>query len=221
MSRNKLNHRRGITLPLVAVSLVALMGLVALAVDIGRLAIAQTECQTAADAAAIVGARSLDGTQNLPAATTSAVNAATNCKILSASIPSSEVTVSHGSYHYDSSAQKFTPQIPAVSPDNYNLTQVTITHQVTTSFARVLGVSMTTVTATSTAAHRPRDIAVVLDYSGSMNNESDLWNNETYLGTANNSPNNTDPIFPSGVRITRRFLPMQHCSAQVPIHAWG
>ena len=29
-----------------------------------------------------------------------------------------------------------------------------------------------------------------------MNNESDLWNNETYLGSANNSPNNTDPVFP-------------------------
>jgi len=29
-----------------------------------------------------------------------------------------------------------------------------------------------------------------------MNNESDLWNNEGYLGSANNSPNNPDPVFP-------------------------
>jgi Flp pilus assembly protein TadG len=196
MGQIKLKTRRGITLPLVAVALVAVVGLVALAVDIGRLAVAQSECQTAADAAAIIGARSLDGTQNLSGATDSAVNSATNCKILGASIPASEVTVNHGSYHYDSSAQKFTPQIPAVAPDNYNLTQVTITHLVKTTFARVLGTTSSTVTATSTAAHRPRDIAIILDYSGSMNNESDLWNNETYLGSANNSPNNTDPVFP-------------------------
>src|SRR5262249_43353496 len=54
----------------------------------------------------------------------------------------------------------------------------------------------TTVTAKATAAHRPRDVAIVLDYSGSMNNESDLWNNEGYLGSVNNSPNNTDSVFP-------------------------
>ena len=76
-------------------------------------------------------------------------NAATNCKILGAAIPASEVTVNHGSYHYDSSAQKFTPQIPAVAPDNYNLTQVTITHTVNTTFARVLG---------TIVEHRHRDV---------------------------------------------------------------
>ncbi len=196
MNQRELNQRRGIMLPLVAVALVALLGLVALAVDVGRLSLAQSECQAAADSAAIAGARSLDGTQNLPAATSAATTAATGYQILGTPISASEVAVNHGSYHYDSSAQKFTPQIPAVSPDNYNLTRVTVTHQVPTTFARVIGTSMASVTATSTAAHRPRDIAIILDYSGSMNNESDLWNNESYLGSANNSPNNTDPIFP-------------------------
>ena len=196
MSRKQLKRHRGIIMPLVAVALIALVGLLALAVDIGRLSVARSECQTAADAAAIAGARSLDGTQNLSAATTTALNAASSCKVLGASIPTSEVTVALGSYHYDPTAQKFTPQIPAVSPDNYNLTQVTITHKVSTTFARVLGTTISTVTATSVAAHQPRDVAIILDYSGSMNNESDLWNNESYLGSANNSPNNTDPIFP-------------------------
>ncbi len=36
----------------------------------------------------------------------------------------------------------------------------------------------------------------MLDFSGSMNNESDLWNCETYLGSLINTPNNADPIFP-------------------------
>ena len=42
-------------LPMVAVALVVLIGLVALAVDLGRLVVAQTECQAAADSAAIAG----------------------------------------------------------------------------------------------------------------------------------------------------------------------
>ena len=130
-----------------------------------------------------------------------------SCKILGETIPSGEVTVNHGSYHYDVAAQKFTPQIPAVAPDNYNLTQVTVTHVVNLTFARVLGRTMATVSATSTAAHRPRDIAIVLDYSGSMNNESDLWNNESYLGSANNSSNNTDPIFPQWGPYNPTFSP--------------
>ena len=69
MSRKHAKQRLGIILPVVAVAIVALIGLVALAVDIGRLVVAQTECQAAADSAAIAGAQSLDGTQNLPGAT--------------------------------------------------------------------------------------------------------------------------------------------------------
>src|SRR5215471_2602809 len=101
MSRKQLKQRLGIVLPMVAVSIVGLIGLVALAIDIGRIIVAKTECQTAADAAAIAGARSLDGTQNLPAATNNAITAAQNCLILSEVIPAGEVTVDHGSYHYD------------------------------------------------------------------------------------------------------------------------
>lgn len=207
MLRKQLEQRLGIVLPVVAVSIVGLIGLVALAIDIGRLVVAKTECQAAADSAAIAGARSLDGTQNLPAATNQAVAAASECKILGETIPSGEVTVNHGSYHYDVAAEKFTPQIPAVAPDNYNLTQVTVTHVVNLTFARVLGRTMATVSATSTAAHRPRDIAIVLDYSGSMNNESDLWNNESYLGSVNNSSNNTDPIYPQWGPYNPSFSP--------------
>jgi hypothetical protein len=40
-----------------------------------------------------------------------------------------------------------------------------------------------------------------------MNNESDLWNNETYLGSANNSPNNADPIVPQWGPYNPTFSP--------------
>ena len=64
-----------------------------------------------------------------------------------------------------------------------------------------------TVTGKSTAAHRPRDVAMVLDYSGSMNNESDLWNCESYLGGFINTPNNTDPVFPQWGPYAPSFSP--------------
>ena len=77
--RQRVSKRRGTILPLVAVSCVVLLGFVALAIDTGRLAVAKAQCQNAADAAAIAGARTLDGTQAacLAAATTNAVAAAT------------------------------------------------------------------------------------------------------------------------------------------------
>ena len=90
----------------------------------------------------------------------------------------------------------FTPQFPPVSPDNYNLTQVTVTPSMSSFFSRIFGLTSLNVQATATAAYRPRDVAIVLDFSGSMNNETDLWNCESYLGSMLNTPNNTDPVFP-------------------------
>ena len=55
-------RRRGTILPFLAISLVALCGFVALAIDIGMIVAARTDCQNAADAAAFTGTRNLDGT---------------------------------------------------------------------------------------------------------------------------------------------------------------
>ncbi len=49
------NRRNGSILPLVVVSLVGICGFVALAIDIGMVAVAKTQCQNAADAAATAG----------------------------------------------------------------------------------------------------------------------------------------------------------------------
>jgi Flp pilus assembly protein TadG len=190
--------RGGSVLPLMAVSLVAVFGFVALAIDLGMVALARTQYQNAADAAAMAGARTLDGTAsgNVSAATANATSAAIANTILSGTIPAGQVAVQHGAYHYNNSNQSFVPQLPAVAPDNYNLTQVTIAGSASTAFARVLNLTSTNLTVTSQAAYRPRDVAIVLDFSGSMNNESDLWNCESYLGTMVNTPNNTDPVYP-------------------------
>src|SRR5436305_1579132 len=62
-------RRKGTILPLAAISLVSVCGFVALAFDIGLIAVAKTQCQNSADAGSMAGARSLDGSagQNLGA----------------------------------------------------------------------------------------------------------------------------------------------------------
>lgn len=198
------SRRAGSILPLVVISFLALFGLTALAVDLGMLAVAKTQCQNAADSAALAGVRSIDGSTNpdLATATNNAKNAVSVNKVLAQAVPAGNVDVRHGAYHYDGTSQTFVPQFPPTAPDNYNVTEVTVNYQQRTAFASfrvpwadAFGITALPVSATATAAHRPRDICIILDFSGSMNNESDLWNTEGYLGSVNNTSNNTDPIF--------------------------
>jgi hypothetical protein len=202
-------RRRGTILPLVVVSMVAMCGFVALAIDIGLIAVAKTQCQNSADAASVAGARSLDGssTQNIGSATTAnsatanALATAQANKVLQDTIPQANITITFGALHYDATNQVFIPNFPPVPPDNYNLCQVGVSYDVHTTFAPVFQIinpsfnSVFTVTAGAQGAHRPRDVGIVLDYSGSMNNESDLWNNESYL---DNGSYNGGPVAGSG-----------------------
>ncbi len=220
-------RRPGSVLPLTVLTLVAMCGFVALSIDLGLIAVAKTQCQTSADAAAMAGARALDGTptQNIGDTSTPgtskyiALHTATANLVLNSAIPAANVTLLYGAWHYSTTSQLFVPEFPPVSPDNYNLVQATVTYSLQTSFAGVFQYinpsfnSVITVQAVSQAAHRPRDVAIVLDYSGSMNNESDLWNCEGYLDNgseattlngynfpANGNPawtsNNTDTVYP-------------------------
>jgi Flp pilus assembly protein TadG len=192
-------RREGAILPLVVISLVALLGFVALAVDIGMVVAAKTQAQNAADAAAMAGARAIDGSPggNITNAIATGTAVATANSILNAPVQSGSVTMQPGYYHYDQTSQQFTAVLSApTSPETYNLMKATVSQSSPSAFARVFGISALNVTASAIATHRPRDIAIVLDYSGSMNNESDLWNNESYLGSVNNSPNSTDANVP-------------------------
>ncbi|HWA98345.1 MAG TPA: pilus assembly protein TadG-related protein [Pirellulales bacterium] len=192
------DRRRGTVLPLVAIALIPVLGFLALSIDLGLIAIARTQSQNAADNAAIAAVRTLDGstTGNTSRATSNAQQAGTLSAVLGQSIKSSEMTITHGSYHYDTTSQAFSAQFPPVSPDIYNLTQVVVAPARAGFFSRVFGLTSFNISATAQAAYRPRDVAIVLDFSGSMNNETDVWNCESYLGNMQNTPNNTDPAFP-------------------------
>lgn len=168
------DRRRGAVLPIVTVCLVGLMAFVALAIDIGIMVVARTQSQNAADIAALAGARTLDGrnaANNMNAAIAEAKEAATSNLVLNSAITMSQVTaVDPGIFRYDTANRRFQAvfgQAPGTN-EAYGVMRVTIVSQQPTVFARVLGIQSLNVGATATAVHRPRDIAVILDYSGSM-----------------------------------------------------
>ena len=80
--------RRGAVLPLVAVCMIALMGMLALAIDIGMVAIARSQAQNAADSAAMAGARTITGNsgQNYNQIAVNAITAATDNSIFNNNI---------------------------------------------------------------------------------------------------------------------------------------
>ena len=187
-------NRRGITLPLVALALISLCGFAALAIDVGRMAVARVQCQAAADSAAMAAARALTGqsTQDLTGATNQAVNAVTAFKVLGSPLTSSNLSISFGVYRYSTTTQHFSAGYSLQAGELYNVAKANLNYQCPTMFAQMFGVNVFSTTTTATAAHRPRDVAIVLDYSGSMNNESDLWNCEGYLDNGQSAPNNTN-----------------------------
>src|ERR1700722_17213667 len=84
---------RGAILPLTAISIIGLCGFLALSIDLGMLAVARAQVQDAADAAAIAGARSLDGSagSNLATSTADATTQATRNTILGMNVNPAEV----------------------------------------------------------------------------------------------------------------------------------
>ena len=173
----------------------------------------KTQCQNAADAAALAGARTLNGspTPSTSQAQTNALAAASansalglnsSGKIALVHFASTEVSTTVGTYHYNTAAQTFAPAYSLQTGENYNLVNATVSRVVNTAFFAVSAGSGSAaaspaITANAVAAHRPRDVAIVLDFSGSMNNESDLWNCETYLGPYYGYSNNVDTVVPT------------------------
>ena len=168
--------RRGTVLPLLALCLISLFSFVALAVDLGMLAVARTDCQNAADIAALAGARQLN---NKPASVnnnkTNAIaqaNAAVTVNYdIGASFANSQVqSVTVGQYNYDTTAQTFSVSYPAsiAAGQSWTAMEVVLSVSQPTFFMKVAGVSSMPSGARAVAVHRPRDLALVIDMTGSM-----------------------------------------------------
>jgi hypothetical protein len=199
LARSGSAWRRGSILPLVAISLIGLFGFLALAVDVGLIVLARSHCQRAADAAAMAGARTLNGdsgmNNNEAKAQTNAVAGAGLNTILSEPVLASQVKVELGSYTYDYGKDKFLPLIPRHPYDNWNLVKATVSYHGRAAFARVFGLTSFDAAASATAVHRPRDVAVILDFSGSMRFDSLLGIPYNGPRTASNNPESVFPLF--------------------------
>src|SRR5262249_2437905 len=90
LARHRQPRRRGMVLPLVALCLFALIGLLALAIDIGMSAVGRNQCQNAADATAVAGARTIPGDStnnyNYAAIPGAALKTAVNNKVFSQNV---------------------------------------------------------------------------------------------------------------------------------------
>ncbi len=193
-------ERRGGVLVLVVVGLIPLIGFVALAVDLGMLTLAETQLRTTADAAALAGARALNGltanNNNYSGVAPAAQNAITNTSILGSPLQSSQLTLNIGRYVYNTTAQQFQGQFPGPSTQNWNMVQATVTSSVSgaMAFSKVLNFSPPNYQAVATAAHRPRDICLILDFTGSMRFGS-LLGLPYYDARTTNNPDTVYPVF--------------------------
>ncbi|MFL5340906.1 MAG: pilus assembly protein TadG-related protein [Gemmataceae bacterium] len=192
-------RRQGTIVCLLAVTLVVLISFLALAIDIGMLATARTQAQHAADLAALTAARTVNGnptgSYNQATATTNAQNVLSYNYILAGKFKATQLQLSYGSYDYDQSTQTFSANFPAASGHPSTAIAATVTaNNIPGAFSTVMGNQfLPNVWATSQAVHRPRDIALVLDLSGSMRMSTCLGYD---FYTTTRTSNNPDPAYP-------------------------
>ena len=193
-------RRHGTVLVLFVVGLVPIIAMLAFAIDVGMLTVAQTQLRDAADAAALAGCRALNGntttSNNYAGAAPAAQTAITANDILGNSLTTAQLTLNIGQYTYNSAAQQFQGTFPSsLSSGNWNMVQAIVTTNLTNSlgFAKIFNYSLPNFQATATATYRPRDICVILDYSGSMRFSSLLG--APYYG--NRSCNNQESTVPT------------------------
>lgn len=193
-------ERHGAITALMAILIVALVAFLALAIDIGMIAIARTQVQNAADLAALTAARSLNGdkttTYNNAGATTNAQNVLSYNVVLGNAISASQLTVSYGSYDYNQTSQTFSANYPATANMPYTAVSTSVTaSNLSRGFSGIFGRQfLPDVSATAQAVHRPRDICLVMDLSGSMRfgtlNGYDFY-------TSTRTTNNPDTVVPA------------------------
>ncbi len=168
---------------MLALCLIALFGFVALAVDIGMLAVSRTQCQNAADVAALAGCRQLNNkpgvaNSNLAQAVSVAKTEVTSNPHLSTNFTTAQLQkLEAGQYLYNPTTETFgvstwvnvtnnTGAAPASG--SWTALKTTLSVSQPTYFMKVFGITTMPTGAVATAVYKPRDIAFVLDMTGSM-----------------------------------------------------
>jgi Flp pilus assembly protein TadG len=173
----KARGERGQVLAIVALALVALLGISAFAIDVGYAYYAKRQLQSATDAAALAGA------QDLPTAAT-AISTATTYAQANTPANLSGLTFTYTT-KCTATAIIATGCTAAVNP---NELVVTGTAQTNTWFAKLFGIAHFTVNthanACSPCSSTPVDIVIAIDRTGSMCSPTDAQGNCTDLDNA-------------------------------------
>lgn len=196
-------RRQGSVIPFLALTLVALVAFLALAIDLALLMIAKTQAQQAADLASLTAARSLNGdstsSYNNSTATSNAQNILSYNSILGTKIQSSQLQLTYGSYDYDETASPpaFKANYPPQTGKPWTAVAATVSAtNLQGAFNRVLGQQfLPNIAATAQAVHRPRDIGLSMDLSGSMRYATALGFDITGNSRATNNPDTLVPAF--------------------------
>jgi Flp pilus assembly protein TadG len=190
--------RRGHILPLTALVMVSLCGFVAMALDLGVIIVARTQCQNAADAGSLASTRNLDNkptstNSNQPTALIAANASVQQNQLLAGKFTSANITsVRYGVYDYNTAATppQFQVSYPSAPPAgrSWTATEVTVNASTNRFFGQLIGSAALTTNARAVSVYRPRDIAMTLDMTGSMKNASLTSHNDNYASC--------DPVYP-------------------------
>lgn len=215
--RRRRSPRRGIVMVLFVICLIPLLACVAMAINIGMLTLANTQLKDYADGAALAGARALNGdstnNNNYNGVSPAAQAAVTSNTVLGGTVSSSQLTLNIGRYTYNSTNQQFEGNFPG-STGNWNMVQATVTANMNNNlgFSKIFNLTLPNYQAVSTAAHRPRDVCLILDYSGSMRFSSLLGT--PYTG--DRSSNNQDTAYPTFGHYSAASSLIQASNASAP-----
>ena len=167
--------------------LVILLGMIAFAVDLGYVALARTQLQAAADATALAAAANVNQPQSTMVA--AAQYFASQQAVAGRAVQVNSSDILYG--NWDVSSRTFTS-----SSTPGNAMQVTVRTNQTNGgktglfFGRIFGLASVSESATAVATVNPRDIAFVIDLSGSMNDDTQPDNtsgiDSSYPGSGTN-----------------------------------
>ncbi|TWT44790.1 von Willebrand factor type A domain protein [Phycisphaerae bacterium RAS1] len=182
--------RRGGVVVQVAVMSTVIFGMGALAVDVGTLYTAKAEMQAAVDSAALAAAARLagDGVNSPTELARTVADEFARMNRVAGHYTGLDMNsdVEFGQATYDAGTNRF-----GFSPSSENFNAVRIRMRRTEGseggplpmmFGNIFGVSQKDMWARATAVLIPRDISVVIDLSGSMNDDSELQHYKQYTG---------------------------------------
>lgn len=179
--KKRCSKRKAAVTVLAAFLMVGMMGVIAVSVDVGYMCSVKCEMQRAVDAAAFAGAgaliegseaaqlEALDFMLRNPVGSRVLLDEENRDDLLSAWLAEHEDEVQIEAGHWDPETRTF-----SVSDNLPSTIRVFSQHNAPLFFARVFGQDNFDVQAEAIARYQPRDIVLVLDFSASMNDDSEL-----------------------------------------------